>query len=175
MCWFHKNKKWKTSRGWTWIKVTKQYFSISSPHSKNSSPYKEFLESMWYLTSVLWICSLGCLKISLLVLLFSKANWRPHPCWLIPVPRLPIPGVKLLMFVPAMLLLVTAEAAGSKAVNISYPHFPHTLCFPKWGKFLSIYRIRKQYSLLSICFSLLSYEYCGHATGFSSFRRRDAF
>lgn len=37
---------------------------------------------MWYITSVLWICSLGCLDISVPAHLFSEANWRPHPCWL---------------------------------------------------------------------------------------------
>lgn len=39
---------------------------------------------------------------------------------LISVLRLPEPGVKLLMFVPVMLLLVT-----EKAVDISHPNCPH--------------------------------------------------
>ena len=78
----------------------------------------------------------------------------PAGCWfsLISAPRLPIPGVNLLMFVPMMLLLVTAEAAVSKAVNILHSTAPTQLCFPKWEHVLSICKIRKQYSLLSICF-----------------------
>lgn len=113
---------------------------------------------MWYLTSVLWICSLGCLQVSVLALLSSEANGRPRPRRRqthSSAPRLPVPGVKWLMFVPATLLLVSAGAVGSNADDISHPHWPpHSCVFPKWEKFLSIHRIRKWYSLLSICFCL---------------------
>lgn len=86
-------------------------------------PPEEFLESLCGISQA----SCEFILLAVLKFLFSLFSLqRPTEghttagCHLaqISVPRLPLPGVKLLMFVPVMLLLATAEAADSKAVDI---------------------------------------------------------
>lgn len=126
-----------------------------------SFPPKEFLESLCGISQVFCEFFLSA-ALKCLFLLFSlQRQSKGHTtagCQLslISLPRLPIPDIELLMFVPATLVLAAAEMLAAKLLVVHIFTAPTELRFPKGEKFLSIHRIRKQYFLLSICFYLLS-------------------
>lgn len=110
-----------------------------------SLPPQEFLDSLCVVISQM-LCEFVLLAaLASLSLLFSlqrpaEGHTTAVSCfsWS-SVHRLPTPGVKLLMFVPAMLLLATAEAAGCWLPGCG-PLAPSLLphgCFPTWETFLS--------------------------------------
>lgn len=121
---------------------------------------------MWYITSVLWICSLGCLDISVPAHLFSEANWRPHPCWLLTLTDLCSQAANTW----CQIVGVCASDATSchcwscwlQGCQYFTLYCPHTLVFPKWKNVLSVCKIREQYSLLSICFYFLRILWACH-------------
>lgn len=85
-------------------------------------PHREFLESPWISQVLCEFVLLAALKFLFLLFCLQRPTEGHTTAGcrfsLTSVPRLPIPGVKLLIFVPAMLLLASAAAAGSKAVDV---------------------------------------------------------
>lgn len=107
-------------------------------------PPKEFLDSLCVLSQVLCEVVLLAALTSLSLLFSLQRPTEGHTTAacrlsLSSVPRLPTPGVKLWVFVPGMLLLATAEAAGCWLQGCGHlaPSLPPHSCFPTWETFLS--------------------------------------
>lgn len=95
---------------------------------------------MWYITSVLWICSLAALTFLFLLISFQRQTEGPHPCWLLTLTDLCSQAANTW----CQIVGVCASNATLSLLKLLAPRLsifytllpPHTLVFPKWKNVL---------------------------------------
>lgn len=124
---------------------------------------------MWYITSVLWICSLGCLDISVVTLLF-RGKLKATPLLAADSHWSLLPGCQYLVsncwclcqqcyFLSLLKLL-------APRLSIFYTLLPPHTCVFLNGRMLSQFA-KSENNILSWVSAFIFYEYYEHATDFS--------